>query len=103
MSDLILFQKFYDFTVGFYPIINRIPKSHRVTTGKLLEEKCISTLLNISLANKSTGDARKLLQKSISKDLDSLQILVRLCKDLRFVSVKQYVYQITKLNEKNRI
>jgi len=103
MPEFILFQKFYDFTIGLYLVIKNIPKSHRLVTGAALEKACLTILLNIKNANKSTGDMRKATQDVISRDLDSLQILLRLCKDLRFISVGQYVYQITKLNEVAKI
>jgi hypothetical protein len=85
--------------IAFYPIINHIPKSHRLILGKHLEELCIVLLMLIIKANKERGSNRINLQTEISDDLDKLRILVRLSKDLKFISIKQYTLQIKKLNE----
>lgn len=102
-NKLILFQKTYDFLVYFYPSINRIPKSHRQVLGKNLEKLCIELLLLIMAANKERDLERKNLQKQISDKLDYLRILVRLSKDLKFMSVKQYALTAEKLNELGKI
>ena len=104
MADqLLLYQKFYDVVIWLYPMVNRIPKSHRQVMGKHIEELCITLLLAIIKANKTRGADRVTLQASISDDLDSLRILIRLSKDLRFLSIKQYTVAAEKLNEVARM
>ncbi|MBI2597500.1 diversity-generating retroelement protein Avd [Candidatus Daviesbacteria bacterium] len=104
MADqLIIYQKFYDLVVWLFPVINRIPKSHRMVVGKHLEELCISILLLLIKANKSRGQERAVMQQNISDELDCLRILTRLTKDLRLMSVKQYTLASEKLNEIGRI
>ena len=96
---LLIFQKSYDLLLWLFPVINRIPKSHRQVLGKLLEEHGLSLLLLIIKANQSQGESRSNLQLSISSDLDSLRILLRLTKDLKFMSIKQYAMGTEKINE----
>lgn len=98
-EKFIIYQKFYDFVLAFYPTINRIPQSHRQVLGKHLEELCLLLLLLIIKANKERGDKRSILQRDISDNLDVLRILIRLAKDLRFISIKQYTLFAEKLNE----
>lgn len=98
-EKLIIFQKTYDFLVYFYPFINRIPKSHRQILGKTMEQISVEILLLIMEANKKTGNERINLQKQISDKLDYLRILIRLAKDLKFISIKQYAATADKLNE----
>lgn len=76
MKKLIIFQKMYDFTLWLFPLMNRIPKSHKTILGKQIEERGLSTLL---------------------------RILLRLTKDLRFMSIAQYSYGAQKINEIGRI
>lgn len=102
-GQLIIYQKFYDLVVWMFPVINRIPKNHRLILGRHLEELCITILLSLIKANKSRGQIRTILQFNISDELDSLRILVRLNKDLRFMSVKQYTFAAEKLNELGRM
>lgn len=102
-EQLIIYQKFYDLVVWLIPVINKIPKSHRLVLGKHMEELCILILLLLVKANKSTGQTRTAMQINISDELDSLRILIRLNKDLRFMSIKQYSSAAEKLNEIGRM
>lgn len=102
-EQLIVYQKFYDLVVWLFPVINKIPKSHRLVLGKHLEELCIVILLLLIKANRSKGQTRAVLQTDISDELDCLRILIRLNKDLRFMSIKQYALAAEKLNEIGRI
>ena len=98
-EQLILFQKLYDLVILMYPIINHIPKSHRMVLGKHLEDNCLVLLLLVVKANKTRDVNRRILQNEISDKLDSLRILVRLIKDLKFLSINQYALLSEKLNE----
>ena len=73
-EQLILFQKLYDLIIIMYPIINHIPKSHRMVLGRHLEDNCIVLLLLVIKANKTRDINRKVLQDEISEKLDSLRI-----------------------------
>jgi len=104
MTDrLLIYQKTYDLLLLLYPIINRIPKSHRQVLGKYLEEFCLLILILIIKANKAKNFKRRELQEQISDELDCLRILVRLTKDLRFMSIKQYTQVAEKINEIGRM
>jgi hypothetical protein len=98
-EKLLIFQKTYDFILWFYPIINRIPKSHRLILGRQMEELAISLLILVIRANKTKDQDRLILQLKISDDLDCLRILVRLTKDLHFMSILQYQHTAERLNE----
>ena len=78
------------FLLWLYPVINRIPKGHRLVLGKQMEELGVLLLLDVIKANKSRGTERVAIQTKISDNLECLRILIRLSKDLRFVSIKQY-------------
>ncbi len=102
-DKLIIFQRIYDFLLWLYPLINRIPKSHRLVLGKHLEELGLKMLLSSIQANKARDGARKTIQLQISDELDELRILVRLTKDLRFMSLAQYECAAGKINEIRKI
>ncbi len=99
IDKLILFQKAYDFLLWLFPLVNRLPKHHRPVLGKQIEELGICILLNIIAANSLRGTRRKECQQDISSEIDKLRILLRLTKDLRFMSIKQYAYASEKVNE----
>ena len=98
-DNLIIFQKTYNFIKEIYPVINNFPKSHRQVLGKYIEEICIQLLIQIIKANKLRDIQRLRLQDNISDQLDSLRILIRLSKDLKFISIKGYLKLEEKLNE----
>ena len=102
-KKLILFQKSYDLLLWLYPVVNRIPKFHKTILGRQIEELGLSILLHIQAANKTRGAQRKEIQLVISDELDKLRILIRLTKDLRFMSIKQYEHGAEKINEVGKI
>lgn len=102
-EQLLIYQKLYDTILWLYPCINRIPKSHRLVLGRHIEQLSITLLLLVIKANKTRGQERFTLQEQISDELDCLRILIRLTKDLRFMSVKQYAFAADKLNELGRM
>lgn len=103
VEKLILFQKVYDFLVWLYNLIQHLPKRHKNVLGKYLEESGLNLLLLTINANKAAKRRRLRLQKQISDGLDRLRILIRLTKDLRFMSIKQYSFAADKLNEIGKI
>lgn len=103
IEKLILFQKTYDFLLWLYLLIQHIPKRHKTVLGKFLEESGLKLLLLTINANKAMGRRRRSLQQEISDELDRLRILIRLTKDLRFMSINQYAYAAEKLNELGKI
>ncbi len=98
-EKLILFQKFYDFNLWLYHLINYIPKSHKIILGQKIEDVAVQTLVQIVYANKARNTERLNLQEKISTNLDTLRILIRLSKDLHFISIKQYTYAAKNINE----
>ncbi|MBI2325850.1 diversity-generating retroelement protein Avd [Candidatus Collierbacteria bacterium] len=103
MEKFILHQKTYDFILYLYPIINRLPKNHRLILGRKLEELALDLLMSLMKANKAREEKRKRLQLETSDTLDYLRIVLRLAKDTRLISVKQYAHSAEKLNEIGRM
>lgn len=103
VEKLVLFQKIYDFLLWLYPLVNRLPKHHKTVLGRQIEETGLALLLLTASANKERGNKRLELQTQISDKLDKLRILVRLTKDLRFMSIKQYAFAAEKINEIGKI
>lgn len=102
-EQLLIYQKLYDTILWLYPCINRIPKSHRLVLGRHIEQLSITLLLLVIKANKARGQGRFALQEQISDELDCLRILIRLAKDVRCISVKQYSTVAEKINEIGRM
>ncbi len=98
-NDLVIFQKTYDLTLWTYPMVNKFPKNQRFVLGQRIENLLILILRKIIQANKERGEARAENTKQISDILDELFVMVRLAKDLRFVSIAKYGIFSEKANE----
>ncbi len=102
-DKFILHKKTYELLIWIYPIINRIPKSHRLVLGREIEQVSLNLLLTIIKANKARGKKRHQLQLEYSDYLDTLRILCRLTKDLKMMSIKQYSLTAEQINELGRM
>lgn len=101
LDDLIIYQKTYDFLLWLHPVVNKFPKSQRFVLGQRIENKALDLIHSIIVANAERDKSATLKQASV--ELDELRILIRLAKDLHFVSVKQYGIAAEKLNEIGRL
>lgn len=101
LENLIIFQKWYDLALWLYPIINKFPQKQRFVLGQQIQNESLEILKNIIEANQDNGKGPALGKISIG--LDKMRVLIRLSKDLRFLSVKQYEAAAERLNEVGRI
>ncbi|MDP3995778.1 MAG: diversity-generating retroelement protein Avd [bacterium] len=101
LQDLVIFQKVYDLILWLYPTVNKFPKSQRFVLGQQIENTVLEILKGIIQANQESN--RPPYLKQISVDLDKLRILIRLSKDLKFISIRQYQFVAEKINEIGKI
>ncbi len=96
-QNLKIFEKTYELILWIYPAVNRFPKTQRFVLGQQVENTVLNLLKLIIQANAERNKLPYL--KQLSVELDKLRILVRLSKDLRFLSIKQYEFVANKINE----
>lgn len=101
VDDLIVFQKVYDLILYAYPIINKFPKSQKFVLGQQIGNYLLEILISLIRINQTKNKAEYLNQASVS--LDAVRFLIRLSKDLRFISVKHYCVFLEKINEVGKI
>ena len=101
LQDLVIFQKVYDLILWLYPTVNKFPKSQRFVLGQQIENTLLEILKGIIQTNQESN--RLPYFKQISVDLDKLRILIRLSKDLKFISIRQYQFGAEKINEIGKI
>lgn len=95
----MIYRKIYDLLLWLMPHINRLPKFYKQVLGKSIMEECLALLGLVIKANKQRGAERIKSQLNLSDELDILRIFLRISKDLKLVSVKQYTYGAEKINE----
>jgi hypothetical protein len=64
------------------------PKDFRYSLGQKLKEECIELVLLIYRANSSR--VRRAAIEAVSERLQVLELLLRLSKDMRLLSIKQF-------------
>jgi len=98
-DDFLIFQKAYDFVILIFPIITKMPKDHRFILGQQLEEKTLSIVDLIVTVNKLNTNDRKKYFTKFSDAFDLLIFRIRLSRDLKLITEKQYMRIIEKENE----
>lgn len=96
MSYKALFQKTYDLVKWTYPTVNKFPRKQRLILSHRIEVTTIRILeLVIDFSQRDTITNRRKILHEIQK----LQILFRLCKDLSYLSFKKYEHVSSLLDE----
>ena len=88
MNNLIIYQKIYDLVLYTFPIIGRFPKSQKFVLGQQIENCLLEIGKLIIYANKLKDKKFKLYEIDI--ELEKLRFLIRLAKDLKFISIDRY-------------
>ena len=101
LGDLIIFQKTYDLILWFFPSINTFPQAQKFVLGQQIQNEFIEIIRDIIRANQERNKLEYL--KRISTRIDTVRVLIRLAKDLRFLSIRRYGIVAEKLNEIGRI
>jgi len=88
LTNLKVFQKTYDLFLYVYPILKKFPKSERFT----LVQKIENTVLDIMAGIVETIHEENKLNslKHVSIELEKLKVLIRLSKELKFISISEY-------------
>jgi hypothetical protein len=101
LNDLKIFQKIYDLILWIYPMVNKFPKAQRFVLGQRIENSVLE-LLRLTIKANAARQKRPILEE-FSVELDQFRILVRLSKDLKFMSVSQYAYASGLINETGKM
>jgi len=97
INGLAILEKMYELILWLYPAVNKFPKSQRFVLGQRIENAALEFLEKIIMANQSR--AKTVYLKKASVQLDVLRILIRLSKDMHFISIRQYEFAAQKINE----
>jgi four helix bundle protein len=101
MKELIIYQKHYDLMVYSFPIIGRFPKDQRFVLGQQIENQMLEIGKMIVHANKLKQKRGKLYDIDI--ELEKLRFLIRIAKDLKFLSISKYGHHCERLDEIGRL
>jgi hypothetical protein len=100
-SEPPIFHKTYELILWFYPAVNKFPKSQRFVLGQRMEG-AILDFFDLIIEAKLFKVKIVALQKASIK-IDKLRILLRLAKDLKFFSIKEYEFSSGQIDEIGRM
>jgi hypothetical protein len=87
-SELSVVTKAYDLTLWLVQRAGSFPREHRFTLGGRIEDGCLE-VLELLVEASYTRDKAELLRRANLR-LDRLRFLIRMAKDLKLISIKQY-------------
>ncbi len=92
-----LYQNLHELTLRF-------PKAQRYTLGSTLQAQLLSALEGvISAASVNQPEIKQKYLQAVSAKIDLLRLLIRLAKDCRCISNKQYLELESQLHEVGRM
>jgi len=97
LYDLKVFQKVYDFFLWVKPTVQRFAKVHKYSLGVQLENEAIELLKQIVKTN-FKKEKKEFIQECFVH-YEIVKILIRLSKDYKLLSIKQYEFAAKELDE----
>jgi hypothetical protein len=85
--DLPVFKDMYDLTLKIFEITRHFSREYKFTLGQDMKRDCIVLVRSIYRANKCKE--RQAYLEQFLDDFEVLKLEIRLCKDLRLISVHQ--------------
>lgn len=101
LKDLLVFQKMYSLILWIYPTVGKFPRGDRYVLGERIEECALNILEALICANHVYDKSASL--KKASVELEKLRIFMRLAKDLKLISFRQYEYSGREINEAGKL
>ena len=96
-KELNVITKTYDLILWIFERVSKFPKNKQYSIGSRIEEKILSILESLIKANYTRDKIDILSNTNIG--IEQLRYLIRLCKDLRLLSFRQYEFASKEINE----
>ena len=101
--DIPLFKKLYGFYKEFYIALREFPRHDRYSLGQQCETLVLEILGCIMRASRLSKQDKVSFLEDASFKLNFLRVHIRLAKDVKALSNKQYVFFQTLLDEIGRM
>ena len=84
----VIFAEAYRLLLELYPAVRRFPRGQQPVLGRRMEDAALALLTGILEANAEAAKAPRL--RALSVEIEKLRVMLRLSKDLSFLSFGQY-------------
>jgi hypothetical protein len=95
-SDFKLYNEVYNLYINLYPSLSRFPKSEKFTLRQNIDNTAIEMLITLDRFTKLNQKDKTSQLRKLSYLFDKFKLLLRLSKDLHFLSFNQYTLLIEK-------
>ena len=102
LYDLTIFQKAYDFLLWVKPTVQRFAKVHKYSLGVQLENESLGLVQQIIRTNFKRGNKSELIDECFVR-YETIKVLIRLSKDFKLLTIKQYEFASKELDEIGRL
>jgi len=97
----LVVEEYYSLILWFLPKLKNLPKEQRHLLADRIEMRLLETLELLTKATYGAGQVEGI--KTVSMHFEQLRCLVMLCKDLKYIPIKQYDHFVTKTVEIERM
>ncbi len=102
LYDFKVFQKTYDFLLWLKPTVQRFAKVQKYSLGVQLENEVLELLKKIITANFKRENKKEFIEECFVP-YEITKVLIRLSKEYKLLSIKQYEFAASQLDEIGRL
>ena len=97
MSELVAYQKAYDFMLWVFQKTDAFPKSKRFTIGQRLENALLDLVTGLYMVQYSSKSKKEILH--ISEIFDNVKLLLKISYDARLIGHKSFSHAVKQSDE----
>jgi four helix bundle protein len=101
MTELLIYDKSYNFAKWFFPVIERFPKHEKFALGSAMKN-CIIKIQGLIIRANKTQYKLKILHE-IDVRIEEMKFYIRFSHDRKYLSKKGYEYSSKLLAEIGRL
>lgn len=103
-ADVPIVHSLYQLYQNLHGLTLKFPKTQRYTLGSTLQSQLLSAVEGvITAASVNQPEVKLRYLQTVSAKIDLLRLLIRLAKDCRCISNKEYLELESKLHEAGRM
>lgn len=98
-QHVLLFTRLYDFLCLYHKHSRKFPKFDRYTIAKEIFSLLLSALVKVMESEYLVGVRKRVALETASPLIDSVKILLRLCRNIEVIDERAYLMMETEIHE----
>lgn len=96
-QDLPIYRATYRLLERVAHLAKEFPRSYKLSLAGRLQEECTEMVMDVYRANAARQGRREIVERILER-LRVVELMLRLCRDLRLISIKQFA-KVVELTE----